>query len=265
LHFSLATRLRMVHQGIPFAPRDDMSTVTLLTEIAPSGNYHDPLAPSNVRSASKPTGDTRSLFSEIARRWRRERRRRKVGRAYDMALEISHVLPRDSRVLDVGCGNGYIAHHLSAFLTAEVLGIDLAPGTEAAIKYQPFDGKTFPIAPQSVDAILLCYVLHHAQDLKTVLGEMERTLKPGGLVVVYEDLPDTAWDRLACTLHDRKWRGRTGPCNFRGADEWRRLFAAAGFQEVTMRRLSRWRNFAHPVSRGFYLLKWDPSTRRAVI
>jgi cyclopropane fatty-acyl-phospholipid synthase-like methyltransferase len=34
-------------------------------------------------------------------------RRRKVGRAYDMALEIARILKPGSAVLDVGCGNGF--------------------------------------------------------------------------------------------------------------------------------------------------------------
>jgi len=42
-----------------------------------------------------------------------------------MALEVAQVMPRHSRVLDVGCGNGFIAHHLSAMLGTDVTGIDL--------------------------------------------------------------------------------------------------------------------------------------------
>ncbi|HYV00352.1 MAG TPA: methionine biosynthesis protein MetW, partial [Pyrinomonadaceae bacterium] len=84
---------------------------------------------------------TRLWLDGIQRRWRRERRRRKVGRAYDMALEIARVLPDKSRVLDVGCGNGFIAHHLSAMLNAKAIGIDLDDRTEAAIDYRQFDGK----------------------------------------------------------------------------------------------------------------------------
>src|SRR5437667_2525706 len=70
------------------------------------------------------------------RRWARERRRRKVGRAYDMALEIARVIPRGSEVLDVGCGNGYIAHHLRAILCTNILGIDLSESTEAPIDHR---------------------------------------------------------------------------------------------------------------------------------
>ena len=51
------------------------------------------------------------LVNGIMRRLKRERRRRKVGRAYDMALEIARAVPHGSEILDVGCGNGFIAHN----------------------------------------------------------------------------------------------------------------------------------------------------------
>src|SRR5207237_2307129 len=84
-------------------------------------------------------------FHGIKRRWTRERRRRKVGRAYDMALEIARAIPCGSKVLDVGCGNGFIAHHLSAMLGTSVVGIDIGPSTEAAIEYRRFVGIHLPL------------------------------------------------------------------------------------------------------------------------
>src|SRR3712207_8474990 len=59
----------------------------------------------------------------VQRRWRRERRRRLVGRSYDMAAELARLLPWGSRVFDVGCGSRFIAHHPSALLGARVKGI----------------------------------------------------------------------------------------------------------------------------------------------
>src|SRR3989454_12856005 len=103
------------------------------------------------------------FVSGIQRRWAREHRRRKVGRAYDMALEIARIIPRGSEVLDVGCGNGFIAHHLSAMLGTGVIGIDLGNSAEASIDYRRYDGSRFPMPDHSIDAVLLCYVLHHAQ------------------------------------------------------------------------------------------------------
>jgi SAM-dependent methyltransferase len=232
---------------------------------APPYQLYSGAFPGAARGVSSDDANRRrGVLQQIVRRWRRERRRRKVGRAYDMALEISREISRSrrrgssaSRVLDVGCGNGYIAHHLSAMLGASVLGIDLDETTEAMIDYRPFDGVRFPVETESLDAVLFCYVLHHAQELGRLLGEARRVLRAGGQVVVYEDIPETGWDRLICRIHDRQWRGRTGSCTFNTEAGWRRLFASAGFEVVKTRSLSRWRNLAHPVSRRFFLMELD--------
>jgi SAM-dependent methyltransferase len=200
-------------------------------------------------------GIGRAFVSGIQRRWARERRRRKVGRAYDMALEIACVIPRGSEVLDVGCGNGFIAHHLSAMLGASVVGIDLGNSAEAAIDYRRFDGGRFPAEDNSFDAVLFCYVLHHAQDVSIVLNEMRRVLRDDGLAVIYEDIPETPWDKGACWFHNRQWRDRTGPCTFRREPTWRELFECFGFEIISERRLSRWRNLTHPVRRRLYVLR----------
>jgi SAM-dependent methyltransferase len=191
----------------------------------------------------------------MRRRFKRMRRRRKVGRAYDMALEIARVLPPHADVLDVGCGNGFIAHHLTGLLGKQVVGIDVGDSTDARIKYLPYDGRHFPVRDQSFDAVLLCYVLHHAQDARLVLNEVSRVLREGGLAIIYEDMPMLWWDRLVCWTHDRQWRGRTGPCWFQLEHGWRETFNLAGFEIVSERPLSRWRNAAHPVARRFFLLR----------
>ena len=196
-------------------------------------------------------------FHGIKRRWTRERRRRKVGRAYDMALEIARAIPCGSKVLDVGCGNGFIAHHLSAMLGTNVFGIDVARTTEATIGYRRYDGLVFPVEDNSFDAVLLCYVLHHAQDVSVLLSELRRVLRAGGLAIVYEDIPRTCWDKGICWIHNRQWRGRTGPCRFRSDEEWRALLKCFGFEIVSERRLSRWRNCAHPVRRKVFISKRD--------
>jgi ubiquinone/menaquinone biosynthesis C-methylase UbiE len=200
----------------------------------------------------------------IKRRWLRERRRRKVGRAYDMALEIARVIPRGAQVLDVGCGNGYIAHHLSAMFGTNVVGIDVTDATEAPIDYRQYDGVHFPLPTYSVDAVLLCYVLHHAQDVRAVLREMKRVLRADAVAVIYEDIPTTLWDRFICWTHDLQWRKRTGACTFRTESEWQKVFEAAGFQVVRERQLARLRNLMHPVSRQFFLLRLQSAEQDAV-
>jgi hypothetical protein len=58
-----------------------------------------------------------------------------------------------------------------------------------------------------------------------------------------------------CWTHDRQWRGRTGPCTFQREHAWRRTFKLAGFEIMSERPLSRWRNLAHPVARRFFVLQ----------
>lgn len=239
---------RMLQPLISLAPRSP-SPDTYRAE------YLNPLPGSFVDSHTKPRAG--ALYG-LGRRWRRMRRRRKVGRAYDMAIEVFRALPSpsaDMRVLDVGCGSGYIAHHLSAILGTSVMGVDLGQSTEAPINYRPFDGAHFPNENSSIDLVLFCYVLHHAQNLDVLLSEVQRVLRPGGRISVYEDIPETSWDRIVCSIHNRKWRRRTGPCNFQTENGWRRQFESAGFEVMSVRRLSRGRNLTHPVSRRMFMLE----------
>jgi len=172
-----------------------------------------------------------------------------------MAREMAPLLNSTSNILDVGCGNGYIAHHLKALLNCSVTGIDVLKTSAAGLAYIPYDGRHFPIEDDSIDAILLCYVLHHARDLNLVISEIRRVLKTGGKVVIYEDTPRLKWDRAVCWLHNLQWKAKTGNCSFYREHEWRRIFNGAGFEVVQQRTLSRWRNLAHPVSRTFFVLR----------
>jgi Methylase involved in ubiquinone/menaquinone biosynthesis len=203
--------------------------------------------------------DMNRLLATVSRRFRRMKRRRKVGRAYDMALEISRIVPAGSTVLDVGCGNGFIAHHLSGILNSTVVGLDVGRSSTSHINYLTYDGRHFPVADRTFDAVLLCYVLHHAQDARLVLDEVRRVLRDGGVTIVYEDNPSGLFDRAVCWTHNVQWKSRTGPCTFQLEAEWRKLFYLTGFTIIAQRELSRWRNISDPVARNFFLLQADPS------
>lgn len=175
-----------------------------------------------------------------------------IGRAYYLAREIAADLPSARRVLDVGCGKGFVAYHLGATLGCEVEGVDLMPVTVAPIPYRLFDGDTLPHGSEQLDGVLFCYVLHHARDPAALVREAWRVLRPGGRVVVYEDLPITAFDRMLCALHEAKWRG--GRCTFLDADGWRRAFVD-GFEIVDERAITRFRDLTHPVRRHRFVLR----------
>lgn len=189
-------------------------------------------------------------------------RRRRVARAYDMAAEIARYLRVGDRVLDVGCGNGFIAHHLSALVETPVLGVDLHESPQAPIAYQRFDGRRLPFGAGGFDALLLCYVLHHSADPAGLIVEAARVLRPGAMLVVYEDIPATIVDKLLCWRHERAWRLRSGPCSFQLPTAWQGLFCALGFEEVEQRTLSRLRDINNPVRRAFFVMRRFPERVR---
>ncbi len=193
---------------------------------------------------------------------RRRSRRRSVGKAYDMAIEVADVIPPDTQLLDVGCGNGYIAHHLNALLTERVTGVDIGESSKARINYLPYNGKHLPVDDASYDGVLLSYVLHHVQDIHLALGEVRRVVRTGGFVVIYEDIPKNLWDKVPCGIHDRMWRSRSGPCTFRRPSEWVELFASYGLEVVSEKSISRWRNVFHPVGHIQYVLKATSEPQR---
>ena len=191
----------------------------------------------------------------LPRTYLRFLRRRRVGRAYDMAKEIATHLPAGARALDVGCGNGYIAHHLGALLGVPVHGTDVGPGAAAKIAYRRFDGVALPFATGTFDVVLFCYVLHHASDARGLLADAARVLTPEGRLVIYEDTPRAWIDRWLCQRHEHQWIRRTGPCTFRRDPAWRQLFQTLGLHVTHARRLSRLRDPAYPVGRSLYVLE----------
>jgi ubiquinone/menaquinone biosynthesis C-methylase UbiE len=98
------------------------------------------------------------------------------------------------RVLDVGCGNGYV---LSRFATegAQVYGVDL---TEAGIglcrrrfelgglrgQFIVGSAENLPYPTDFFDVVCSMGVLHHTPDTQKAVGEVFRVLKPGGRLIV---------------------------------------------------------------------------------
>lgn len=83
----------------------------------------------------------------------------------------------DMTVVDIGCGNKPYAHYFSA----TYVGVDPFPDTKADIVRDAWDTG---LANDSVDGIVLNQSLEHISDTQATIREIERILKPGGLVLV---------------------------------------------------------------------------------
>ncbi len=98
------------------------------------------------------------------------------------------------KVLDVGCGNGYVLSKY-AWEGAEVYGIDI---TQAGIDlcrkrfeysqlngdFQVADAQDIPFPDNTFDCVCSMGVLHHVPNTQNALDEIYRVLKPGGRLIV---------------------------------------------------------------------------------
>ncbi len=116
-------------------------------------------------------------------------RRAEEARRIEFVLRLGG-FRRGERVLDLGCGAGWVSRELSE-RGVRVLGLDLSrrglrtAGTvapEAAFVFG--DGYALPFKDESLDGAVLSEVLEHLAHPEDVLREVCRTLRPGGKVVV---------------------------------------------------------------------------------
>lgn len=109
-------------------------------------------------------------------------------------------------VLDLGCAGGFMAEALDD-RGASVTGIDPAAAAIAAarahaartgrtIRYDEGVGEALPYPDASFDAVVCVDVLEHVRDLRQVLSEVARSLRPGG-VFLFDTINRTLLARLA--------------------------------------------------------------------
>jgi SAM-dependent methyltransferase len=95
------------------------------------------------------------------------------------------------RVLDVGCGGGFISEVFRDVVGPEgsVVGVDrvsfLPP--ESTVQFREMDGAKIPFADKSFDIVLSNHVIAHVgsrDDQISHLRELGRVFRPGGLIYV---------------------------------------------------------------------------------
>jgi len=162
-------------------------------------------------------------------------------RPYAMG-EAADVLPFvvGPRVLDLGAGEGWVAAVLArrGFATC---GADVGPFARTPIPYVVYDGTRLPFDDASFETTLLLLTLHHCEKPETVLDEAIRVT--GSRLIVTESVVRNRLDRFWLDRLDGRFnRLRHGglmpaPLGFRGAEDWRRLFASRGLTLTATRRL----------------------------
>ncbi len=174
-----------------------------------------------------------STWDEV---YARQEQRAELVPAWIEGLDLK---PRD-RVLDVGCGPGYVSFKLADRVGRDgiVYAIDRSPEALAhlerlqkqknisQIEQIVADVGTLQSGDLHADKALISMILHHADDPAGVLGNVHRLLPPGARAVVAEFHPDGPCQQGA-------------PREFRLAPEQVREWCeAAGFKMLGYRRQS---------------------------
>ncbi len=94
-----------------------------------------------------------------------------------------------AKVLDVGCGAGFLSNHLAnggfevTGLDASQASIDVAARHDATgqVRYLLGDAMHLPFADGSFDVVCAMDFLEHVEDPVAVVAEIARVMKPGGV------------------------------------------------------------------------------------
>lgn len=104
---------------------------------------------------------------------------------------VKNKIPKNSIVLDVGCGEGYGVNLLSKNVT-KIIGLDIDKNIIAHASkkygknciYKLYDGKKIPYKANTFDAVIFLQVIEHINDDKNHIAEIYRVLKNNGIFIL---------------------------------------------------------------------------------
>lgn len=154
-------------------------------------------------------------------------------RIHVLADAIAAHIPRDARVLDVGCGDGRLAEAvLARRADLEIRGADVFARSDV-LPVDVYDGETLPYADSAFDAVTVVDVLHHTDDPAQVLAEIKRVA--GSTIVIKDHLRNGI--AAGVRLRAMDWVGNAPhgvrlPYNYWTRSRWHATFESLQLQVV---------------------------------
>lgn len=115
---------------------------------------------------------------------------------YEESIAEDIGLKKNDKVLDLGCGRGRVAAHMTQYAGAQVTGLNIDPNqiaqataynqelgfTDNAFVVQDFNSLPLPFASESFDAFYQIQALSLCKDLPGLFSEVFRVVKPGAKI-----------------------------------------------------------------------------------
>ena len=127
------------------------------------------------------------------------------GRDIDQWMLDLLQVPKNSRILDVGCGAGkqcfvfYKALNGAADITGGDVSAELLEKARlendrqgSRVKFIDLNfNQRFPFDDNQFDLLSACFTIYYAEDIPFTIREMQRVLKPGGRLFTTGPMPET--------------------------------------------------------------------------
>jgi SAM-dependent methyltransferase len=154
-------------------------------------------------------------------------------RARVLSAHLARLIPPQSKVLDVGCGDGQIDQRILEQLPeARIEGIDRAVAPGAPLCVQSFDGIHFPYPDASFDVVMFVDVLHETDDPLLSLQEARRV---GKMILIKDFVQEGFMARATLGWLDRRAHTQPGvvvPYNYWPRAQWEAAFDAVGLKHI---------------------------------
>lgn len=112
----------------------------------------------------------------------------------------------DGRVVELGSGGGFLKEFFPAVMTTDVIPYE---SVDCVV-----DATDMPFNSESVSTFLMLNVFHHIPNVVAFLGEVERTLVPGGRVLIVDQYPGVVSRWILKFIHHEAFDERTERWDF---------------------------------------------------